>query len=41
VKYARDPIYYNVIGFLGETKGGEPFPLKEVAEVNRMLVKGR
>ena len=26
----------NVIGFLGETKGGEPVPLRK-AEVNRML----
>jgi transcriptional antiterminator NusG len=28
----------NVIGFLGETKGGEPVPLRK-AEVNRMLGK--
>ena len=28
----------NVIGFLGETKGGEPIPLRQ-AEVNRMLGK--
>ena len=28
----------NVIGFLGETKGGEPVPLR-AAEVNRMLGK--
>ena len=28
----------NVIGFLGETKGGEPVPLR-VSEVNRMLGK--
>jgi transcriptional antiterminator NusG len=28
----------NVIGFLGETKGGEPVPLR-LAEVNRMLGK--
>ena len=28
----------NVIGFLGETKGGEPIPMRE-AEVNRMLGK--
>ena len=28
----------NVIGFLGETKGGEPIPLRK-AEVNRMLGK--
>ena len=28
----------NVIGFLGETKGGEPVPLRE-SEVNRMLGK--
>jgi transcriptional antiterminator NusG len=28
----------NVIGFLGETKGGEPVPLRAV-EVNRMLGK--
>tara|TARA_B100000780_G_scaffold275258_1_gene241583 strand:- start:845 stop:1396 length:552 start_codon:yes stop_codon:yes gene_type:complete len=28
----------NVIGFLGETKGGEPVPLRS-AEVNRMLGK--
>ena len=28
----------NVIGFLGETKGGEPVPLR-TAEVNRMLGK--
>ena len=28
----------NVIGFLGETKGGEPIPLRE-SEVNRMLGK--
>jgi transcriptional antiterminator NusG len=28
----------NVIGFLGETKGGEPIPLR-TAEVNRMLGK--
>ena len=28
----------NVIGFLGETKGGEPIPMREV-EVNRMLGK--
>ena len=28
----------NVIGFLGETKGGEPVPLRP-AEVNRMLGK--
>ena len=28
----------NVIGFLGETKGGDPVPLRE-AEVNRMLGK--
>ena len=28
----------NVIGFLGETKGGEPVPLREL-EVNRMLGK--
>ena len=28
----------NVIGFLGETKGGEPVPLR-IAEVNRMLGK--
>ena len=28
----------NVIGFLGETKGGEPIPLR-IAEVNRMLGK--
>ena len=29
----------NVIGFLGETRGGEPVPLRK-AEVNRMLGKG-
>jgi len=28
----------NVIGFLGETKGGEPIPMRQ-AEVNRMLGK--
>lgn len=28
----------NVIGFLGETKGGEPIPMRK-AEVNRMLGK--
>jgi len=28
----------NVIGFLGETKGGEPVPLRK-SEVNRMLGK--
>ena len=28
----------NVLGFLGETKGGEPIPLRQ-AEVNRMLGK--
>ena len=28
----------NVIGFLGETKGGEPIPLR-ISEVNRMLGK--
>ena len=28
----------NVIGFLGETKGGEPVPLR-ISEVNRMLGK--
>lgn len=28
----------NVIGFLGETKGGDPVPLRK-AEVNRMLGK--
>ncbi len=28
----------NVIGFLGETKGGDPVPLR-IAEVNRMLGK--
>ncbi len=28
----------NVIGFLGETKGGDPIPLR-IAEVNRMLGK--
>jgi transcriptional antiterminator NusG len=28
----------NVIGFLGETKGGDPIPLR-TAEVNRMLGK--
>ena len=28
----------NVIGFLGETKGGDPIPLRE-SEVNRMLGK--
>ena len=28
----------NVIGFLGETKGGEPIPMRE-SEVNRMLGK--
>ena len=28
----------NVIGFLGETKGGEPIPIRQ-AEVNRMLGK--
>ena len=28
----------NVIGFLGETKGGEPVPLRQ-SEVNRMLGK--
>ena len=28
----------NVIGFLGETKGGDPIPLRQ-AEVNRMLGK--
>ena len=28
----------NVIGFLGETKGGDPIPLRK-AEVNRMLGK--
>jgi transcriptional antiterminator NusG len=28
----------NVIGFLGETKGGDPIPLRAV-EVNRMLGK--
>jgi transcriptional antiterminator NusG len=28
----------NVIGFLGETKGGEPIPLRST-EVNRMLGK--
>ena len=28
----------NVIGFLGETKGGEPIPLRQ-SEVNRMLGK--
>ena len=28
----------NVIGFLGETKGGDPVPLSQ-AEVNRMLGK--
>ena len=28
----------NVIGFLGETKGGEPVPLR-MSEVNRMLGK--
>ena len=28
----------NVIGFLGETKGGDPVPLR-VSEVNRMLGK--
>ena len=28
----------NVIGFLGETKGGEPVPLRK-AEINRMLGK--
>ncbi len=28
----------NVIGFLGETKGGEPIPLR-TSEVNRMLGK--
>ena len=28
----------NVIGFLGETKGGEPVPLR-TSEVNRMLGK--
>ena len=28
----------NVIGFLGETKGGDPVPLR-MSEVNRMLVK--
>jgi transcriptional antiterminator NusG len=28
----------NVIGFLGETKGGDPVPLRE-SEVNRMLGK--
>ena len=28
----------NVIGFLGETKGGEPIPLRK-AEVNRLLGK--
>jgi len=28
----------NVIGFLGETKGGDPVPLRK-SEVNRMLVK--
>ena len=28
----------NVIGFLGETKGGDPVPLRQ-SEVNRMLVK--
>ena len=32
--------YYvtNVIGFLGETKGGDPVPLRQ-SEVNRMLGK--
>ena len=30
----------NVIGFLGETKGGEPVPMRK-SEVNRMLGKGR
>ena len=29
----------NVIGFLGETKGGDPIPLR-TAEVNRMVGKG-
>ena len=28
----------NVLGFLGETKGGEPIPLRQ-SEVNRMLGK--
>jgi len=28
----------NVIGFLGETKGGEPIPMRQ-SEVNRMLGK--
>jgi transcriptional antiterminator NusG len=28
----------NVIGFLGETKGGDPIPMRQ-AEVNRMLGK--
>ena len=28
----------NVIGFLGETKGGDPIPLRQ-SEVNRMLGK--
>jgi transcriptional antiterminator NusG len=28
----------NVIGFLGETKGGDPIPMREI-EVNRMLGK--
>ncbi len=28
----------NVIGFLGETKGGDPVPLRQ-SEVNRMLGK--
>jgi transcriptional antiterminator NusG len=28
----------NVIGFLGETKGGDPIPMR-TAEVNRMLGK--